>query len=128
MTGPQLSVPQDATVKQLTVLLNQLLDNEEKLPYSFFIDEQELASSLGEHLQKNKVVMPLLATLHTCFMSFELDDDCNACFDAQICMHITLPLVVLMDNANSSAVSSVACNLQPYRILSSTYGVSAGVS
>lgn len=53
--GPQLSVPQDATVKQLNLLLNQLLDNEEKLPYSFFVEEQELASSLGEHLQKNKV-------------------------------------------------------------------------
>lgn len=35
--------------------MNQLLDNEEKLPYSFFVEEQELASSLGEHLQKNKV-------------------------------------------------------------------------
>ena len=55
--GPQLSVPQDATVKQLNLLLNQLLANDEKLPYSFFVEEQELASSLGEHLQKNKVIM-----------------------------------------------------------------------
>jgi len=62
-SGPQLSVPQDATVKQLNLLLNQLLDNEEKLPYSFFVEEQELASSLGEHLQKNKV-SNLAVTMH----------------------------------------------------------------
>ncbi|KAL3140994.1 hypothetical protein ABBQ32_005511 [Trebouxia sp. C0010 RCD-2024] len=53
--GPQLSVQQDVTIKQLNLLLNQLLSNNEALPYSFFIEEQELASNLGEHLQKNKV-------------------------------------------------------------------------
>lgn len=53
--GPQLDVPQDVTVQQLNTLLNGLLQNEEKLPYSFFVEEQELATSLGEHLHKNKV-------------------------------------------------------------------------
>lgn len=55
--GPQLDVPQDVTVQQLNTLLNGLLQNEEKLPYSFFVEEQELATSLGEHLHKNKVCM-----------------------------------------------------------------------
>lgn len=59
LTGPQLSVQQDVTVKQLNALLNQLLTNDETLPYSFFIEDQELTSSVGEHLQKNKV-------LHAC--------------------------------------------------------------
>lgn len=53
--GPQLSVQHDVTVKQLNLLLNQLLSNDEALPYSFFIEDQELASNVGEHLQKNKV-------------------------------------------------------------------------
>lgn len=42
-------------MQQLNTLLNGLLQNEEKLPYSFFVEEQELATSLGEHLHKNKV-------------------------------------------------------------------------
>lgn len=55
LAGPQLSVQHDVTVKQLNLLLNQLLSNDEALPYSFFIEDQELASNVGEHLQKNKV-------------------------------------------------------------------------
>lgn len=55
VTGPQLDVPHDVTPAQLETLLNGLLQAEEKLPYSFFIDEQELAAELGVHLQKNKV-------------------------------------------------------------------------
>ncbi len=31
------------------------LQTEEKLPYSFFIEEQELAAELGAHLLKHKV-------------------------------------------------------------------------
>lgn len=43
------------TTTQLETLLNGLLRNEEKLPYSFFIQEVELAVELGAHLLKNKV-------------------------------------------------------------------------
>ena len=50
-------------MKQLNLLLNNLLTNEETLPYSFFIEEQELTSSVGEHLQKNKVSHVLLRHL-----------------------------------------------------------------
>lgn len=53
--GPQLDVPQDVTPSQLETLLNGLLTNEEKLPYSFFIEDQELAAELGAHLLKQKV-------------------------------------------------------------------------
>ncbi len=54
-TGPQLDVPHDVTPKQLETLLNGLLKQEEKLPYSFFVNEQQISEELGTHLLKNKV-------------------------------------------------------------------------
>jgi len=54
-TGPQLDVPQGVTPAQLEALLNGLLRNDEKLPYSFYVEEQELASELGAHLLKSKI-------------------------------------------------------------------------
>ncbi|KAK9840799.1 hypothetical protein WJX81_005490 [Elliptochloris bilobata] len=53
--GPQLDLPHDATPAQLETLLNGLLQQKEKLPYSFFIEEQPLADDLGVHLHKHKV-------------------------------------------------------------------------
>lgn len=54
-TGPQLDIPHDVTPKQLEVLLNGVLNHsEEKLPYSFFIDDIELTGSLGGFLQTQK--------------------------------------------------------------------------
>jgi hypothetical protein len=38
--GPTLDVPQSVTPQQLEVLLNGLLQNEEKQPYSFYIEGQ----------------------------------------------------------------------------------------
>lgn len=52
--GPQLDVPHDVTPSQLETLLNGLRQTEERLPYSFFIQEQELAAELGAHLLKHK--------------------------------------------------------------------------
>ena len=53
--GPQLDVPHDVTPVQLETLLNGLLQSEEHLPYSFFIQDQQLAAELGGHLLKHKV-------------------------------------------------------------------------
>lgn len=53
--GPQLDVPHDVTPQQLETLLNGLLKQEEKLPYSFFVNEQQISDELGAHLLKNKV-------------------------------------------------------------------------
>lgn len=61
--GPQLDLPQDVTVQQLETLLNGLLSNEEKLPYSFFVDDVELAQELGQHLLKHKVCWRRLPVL-----------------------------------------------------------------
>ena len=66
--GPQIELPLEVTKEQLHLLLNKLLDNEEKMPYSFFLknaaadaaaaaggemeqpDEQEIVSTLAEAL------------------------------------------------------------------------------
>eukprot|EP00879_Flechtneria_rotunda_P028829 GHRR01031059.1.p1 GENE.GHRR01031059.1~~GHRR01031059.1.p1 ORF type:complete len:380 (+),score=83.50 GHRR01031059.1:309-1448(+) len=53
--GPALSVPHTVTPQQLEVLLNGLLQKQEKMPYSFYIEGQELAGELGARLQKQKV-------------------------------------------------------------------------
>ena len=54
--GPQLDLPHDVTPKQLETLLNGLLAHaqDERLPYSFFVEEQQLAEELGAHLLKHK--------------------------------------------------------------------------
>lgn len=50
-TGPQLDVPHDVTPAQLELLLNNLLNNDEKLPYALYIDDEELLTdSLGAWL------------------------------------------------------------------------------
>ncbi|KXZ41140.1 hypothetical protein GPECTOR_735g893 [Gonium pectorale] len=54
-TGPQLDIPHNVTPAQLEVLLNGLLNNEEKLPYSFYIEDQELLGELGSHLAAHKL-------------------------------------------------------------------------
>ena len=46
------------TVAQLETLLNGLLSNEERLPYSFFVNDVELSDELGAHLLKHKVRRP----------------------------------------------------------------------
>jgi ribosome assembly protein 4 len=52
-TGPQLDVPGSVTPTQLETLLNGLLQNDEKLPYSFYIEDTELAGDLSTHLTKH---------------------------------------------------------------------------
>jgi hypothetical protein len=40
LPGPALDVPHSVTPQQLEVLLNGLLQNEEKTPYSFYVEGQ----------------------------------------------------------------------------------------
>ena len=53
--GPQLDLPHDVTPTQLETLLNGLLASEERLPYSFFVNNAELGEELGAHLFKHNV-------------------------------------------------------------------------
>mmetsp|Transcript_3041 Transcript_3041/g.9521 ORF Transcript_3041/g.9521 Transcript_3041/m.9521 type:complete len:530 (+) Transcript_3041:113-1702(+) len=43
-TGPPLDLPATMSPEQLNELLNELLQNEETLPYSFYVNEEELSS------------------------------------------------------------------------------------
>ncbi|XP_077250892.1 WD-40 repeat family protein / notchless protein [Tasmannia lanceolata] len=53
--GAPMYLPQNAGPPQLHEVVNKLLNNEEKLPYAFYISDQELLMQLGSYLQKNKV-------------------------------------------------------------------------
>ncbi|KAI3830932.1 hypothetical protein MKX03_010230 [Papaver bracteatum] len=53
--GPSMFLPHNAGPPQLQQLVNKLLNNEDKLPYSFYISDQELVLQLGAYLEKNKV-------------------------------------------------------------------------
>ncbi|GLJ05982.1 hypothetical protein SUGI_0029860 [Cryptomeria japonica] len=53
--GQQFHLPQNITPPQLGAIVNSLLKNEEKLPYAFYIFDQELVGPLGTYLLKNKV-------------------------------------------------------------------------
>ncbi|KYR00136.1 WD40 repeat-containing protein [Tieghemostelium lacteum] len=50
-TGPPISINQNVTVEQLQLLINSLLNNDEQLPYSFFIDDNEILSNLKNHIE-----------------------------------------------------------------------------
>ncbi|EXB70653.1 hypothetical protein L484_023839 [Morus notabilis] len=41
--------------EHLLQVVNQLLNNEEKLPYAFYVSDKELIVPLGVYLEKNKV-------------------------------------------------------------------------
>ena len=53
--GPPLDLPLTADPGQLNTLLNKLLKNEERRPYSFYVEERELGGALGAHLKQHKV-------------------------------------------------------------------------
>lgn len=53
-TASPLEIPKDITVEQLTTLVNSLLENEEKTPYSFFLNDDEILSSLQDVVNKQK--------------------------------------------------------------------------
>ncbi|CAL9049333.1 notchless protein homolog [Musa acuminata AAA Group] len=53
--GAPLYLPQNSGPPQLQEIVNKLLKNEEKMPYAFYISDQELIVQLGSYLQKNKV-------------------------------------------------------------------------
>ncbi|MCL7032245.1 hypothetical protein MKW94_014775, partial [Papaver nudicaule] len=53
--GASMYLPHNAGPLQLQQLVNKLLNNEEKLPYSFYVSDQELTVQLGLYVEKNKV-------------------------------------------------------------------------
>jgi ribosome assembly protein 4 len=53
--GPPINVPIEITTEQLELICNALLKNEEKTPYLFFINEEEVKESLQNALDLKKV-------------------------------------------------------------------------
>ncbi|KAJ3088332.1 hypothetical protein HK102_009011 [Quaeritorhiza haematococci] len=56
VTGPPLNLPANATTDQLQLLINNLLSNEEPLPYSFFVNDTEITSSIHNDILLPKIV------------------------------------------------------------------------
>ncbi|KAL3644950.1 Notchless protein 1 [Castilleja foliolosa] len=61
--GAPIFLPESAGPKELQQLVNQLLNNEEKLPYAFYVSDHELVVQLGLYLQKNKVSVEKAITI-----------------------------------------------------------------
>ncbi|KOM27063.1 hypothetical protein LR48_Vigan393s000700 [Vigna angularis] len=53
--GSPMYLPQNAGPQHLNQIVNKLQNNEEKLPYAFYISDEELIPPLETYLQKNKV-------------------------------------------------------------------------
>ncbi len=73
-------MPHDVTPKQLETLLNGLLRQEEKLPYSFFVQEQQLSEELGTHLLEKKVPICRKIAAVACIIGC----DSHACFGLRV--------------------------------------------
>eukprot|EP01119_Soliformovum_irregulare_P025564 TRINITY_DN9508_c0_g1_i1.p1 TRINITY_DN9508_c0_g1~~TRINITY_DN9508_c0_g1_i1.p1 ORF type:complete len:470 (-),score=104.45 TRINITY_DN9508_c0_g1_i1:78-1487(-) len=54
-TGSQLQVPKNVTTAQLETLINHVLQNEEPLPYSFFLNDEEITSDLATMIAEQKI-------------------------------------------------------------------------
>eukprot|EP01133_Synstelium_polycarpum_P009859 gene9859-11520_t len=50
-TGPPINISQNVTIDQLEQLINNLLNNDEQLPYSFYVGDNEIVSNLKNHLE-----------------------------------------------------------------------------
>ncbi|KAL7113072.1 hypothetical protein ACP275_04G040700 [Erythranthe tilingii] len=61
--GAPIFLPENAGPKELQQLVNKLLNNEEKLPYAFYVSDHELLVHLGAYLKKNKVSVEKVITI-----------------------------------------------------------------
>ncbi|CAI9781255.1 unnamed protein product [Fraxinus pennsylvanica] len=61
--GPSMYLPQSAGPKELQNMVNQIINNEEKLPCAFYVSNHELVVQLGSYLQSNKVSVEKVLTI-----------------------------------------------------------------
>lgn len=54
LVGVPIELPLDITVDKLQLICNAIIESEEKLPYSFYIQETEITSSLKKTLELEK--------------------------------------------------------------------------
>ncbi|KAL5543070.1 hypothetical protein UlMin_010780 [Ulmus minor] len=58
--GGPMYLPHSTTVQHLQQIVNSLLNNEEKLPYAFYVSDQELVVPLGIFMEKNNVSVEMV--------------------------------------------------------------------
>ena len=63
LAGPQLSLPIAATTATLTQLINTLLSNDEPLPYSFYLNDDEITTALAATVQQQQLSTEAALTL-----------------------------------------------------------------
>ncbi|CAF2138018.1 hypothetical protein IGI04_005709 [Brassica rapa subsp. trilocularis] len=61
--GSAMYIPQTAGPLQLTQLVNRFLNNEEMLPYSFYVSDEELLVPVGTYLENNNVSVETVLTI-----------------------------------------------------------------
>jgi len=63
-TGSQIDIPVSMSPGELQELINGLLQNEDDLPYSFYLNDLEVVTLVGNHIEKEKVstesVIPII--------------------------------------------------------------------
>ena len=52
--GPQLDLPLGTTQAELQVIMNQLLENKEPVPYKFYVNDGELSGKVGESISEDQ--------------------------------------------------------------------------
>jgi ribosome assembly protein 4 len=72
--GPPVDLPIDSNVKQLDLLINNLLGNEEQLPYTFYVNDVEVGGSIKETLEslQSTSKMSFEDTLHISYQPLSL--------------------------------------------------------
>ncbi|KAL5173564.1 Notchless [Glycine soja] len=87
--GAPMYLPQNAGPQHLNQIVNKLLNNEEKLPYAFYISDEELLVPLETYLQKNKGYLGgegIAYSLST--SSYFPDPSCESLYGYYFCMNL----------------------------------------
>jgi len=62
-SGPPFEIPIDITPSQLELLINNLLKNEDELPYTFYVQDLEVQTTLKQHITTHKVQVEHTVTI-----------------------------------------------------------------
>ncbi|KAJ0038289.1 hypothetical protein Pint_23960 [Pistacia integerrima] len=102
--GAPMYLPQNAGPQQLQQIVNKLLNNEEKLPYAFYISDQELLVALGTYLEKHKVSVEKVLSNSLSTTSYFQNSSSESLFSYNCwCVNVLGLLVLMGDNLASGS-------------------------